>query len=66
MTTIFNTDHDDSLGFGKGKDMAYIETNKGKLIGAKETKGRYVRLYSDGNTSNEMNHYVEVEVFGAY
>ncbi|MDQ8183936.1 hypothetical protein QEH57_24985, partial [Pelagicoccus sp. SDUM812005] len=66
VTTIFNADHDNSLGFGVGKDKAYVETNKGKLIGAKETKARYVRLYSDGNTSNEMNHYVEVEVFGEY
>lgn len=66
VVTVFNNDHDNSLGFGKGKDMAYIETNKGKLISAKETKARYVRLYSDGNTSNEMNHYVEVEVFGEY
>lgn len=66
VTTVYNSDHDNSLGFGKGSDKAYIETNKGKLISAKETKARYVRLYSDGNTSNEMNHYVEVEVFGAY
>lgn len=66
VVTIYNADHDNSLGFGAGKDMAYIETNKGKLIPGKETKARYVRLYSDGNTSNEMNHYVEVEVFGAY
>jgi hypothetical protein len=27
-------------------------------------KGRYVRLYSNGNTSNDLNHYVEVEVYG--
>lgn len=66
VTTIYNNDHDGSAGFGVGKDMAYIETNKGKLIDAKQATGRYVRLYSDGNTSNEMNHYVEVEVFGAY
>ncbi|MDQ8201609.1 discoidin domain-containing protein [Pelagicoccus sp. SDUM812003] len=66
VTTIFNNDHDNSAGFGVGKDMAYIETNKGKLINAKQATGRYVRLYSDGNTSNEMNHYVEVEVFGVY
>jgi len=66
VTTVYNNDHDNSLGFGVGKDLAYIETNKGKLIGAKETTARYVRLYSNGNTSNEMNHYVEVEVFGLY
>jgi hypothetical protein len=23
-----------------------------------------VRLYSSGNTSNDLNHYVEVEVYG--
>lgn len=66
VVTVFNNDHDNSAGFGKGKDMAYAETNKGKLIDAEETKARYVRLYSNGNTSNEMNHYVEVEVFGEY
>jgi hypothetical protein len=25
---------------------------------------RYVRLYSQGNTSDELNHYIEVEVYG--
>jgi hypothetical protein len=23
-----------------------------------------VRLHSNGNTSNKLNHYIEVEVFG--
>jgi hypothetical protein len=23
-----------------------------------------VRLYSNGNTTNDLNHYVEVEVYG--
>jgi hypothetical protein len=23
-----------------------------------------VRLYSNGNTANDMNHYIEVEVYG--
>lgn len=64
VTTIFNNDHDNSSGFGKGKDNAYLETNEGKLIDAKQTKGQYVRIYGAGNTSNEMNHFVEVEVFG--
>jgi len=27
-------------------------------------RARYVRLYSRGNSANELNHYVEVEVFG--
>lgn len=64
VTTLFNNDHDNSSGLGKGTDHAYLETNEGKLLNAKETKGRYVRIYGAGNTSNEMNHFVEVEVFG--
>ena len=64
VTTLFNNDHDNSAGMGKGKNKAYIESNKGKLIPLSKAKAQYVRLYSYGNTSNEMNHYVEVEVFG--
>lgn len=62
--TIFNNDHDNSSNLGVGKDKAYIETNEGKLINAKGVKGRYVRLYSKGNTANQANHYIEVEVYG--
>ncbi len=64
VKTVFNNDHDNSSGFGKGDDKAYLETNEGKLVDAKGSKGRYVRIYGAGNTSNEMNHFVEVEVFG--
>ena len=64
VTTIFNNDHDNSSGLGAGKDKEYIETFDGKLFDAKGVKARYVRLYSSGNTSNDMNHYVEVEVYG--
>ena len=64
VTTVFNNDANNELGLGAGKDMDYIETYEGKLIDAKGVKGRYVRLYSKGNTTNKLNHYVEVEVFG--
>jgi hypothetical protein len=64
VQTIFNSDHDNTLGLGAGKDMNYIETAEGRLIDAKGVKGRYVRLWSNGNNSNELNHYIEVEVFG--
>ncbi len=64
VTTVFNNDDDNSSGLGAGKDYAYIETYEGRVIDAKGTRGRYVRLYSKGNTSTEMNHYIEVEVFG--
>jgi len=64
VTTIFNADAANELGLGAGKDLAYIETYEGKLIDAKGVKGRYLRLYSKGNTTNKLNHYIEVEVFG--
>lgn len=65
VTTIFNNDDDNSSKLGKGTDQAYIETNEGKLLDGKGAVGRYVRLYSNGNTSDELNHYCEVEVHGA-
>ncbi|HUT08563.1 MAG TPA: discoidin domain-containing protein [Candidatus Latescibacteria bacterium] len=64
VTTIFNNDHDNTSGLGAGKDKEYIETFDGKLFDPKGVKARYVRLTSGGNTSNDMNHYVEVEVYG--
>lgn len=64
VTTVFNNDHDNTSGLGAGKDKEYIETFDGKLFDPRGIKARYVRLYSGGNTSNDMNHYVEVEVFG--
>jgi hypothetical protein len=64
VQTVFNNDHDNSSGLGIGRDKEYIETNEGRLIDPRGVKARYVRLYSSGNTSNDMNHYVEVEVYG--
>jgi F5/8 type C domain-containing protein len=63
-TTVFNNDHDNTAKLGPGKDKEYIEVAEGKLFDPKGAKGRYVRLYSSGNTTNDLNHYVEVEVFG--
>ena len=63
-TTVFNNDIDNSAGMGIGKDMHYVETSEGKLIDAKGGRGRYVRLYSNGNNNNDLNHYIEVQVFG--
>jgi hypothetical protein len=64
VSTIFNSDFSNDLGLGPGKNLSYIETYQGKLIDAKGAQGRYVRLYSNGNTSNKLNHYIEVEVWG--
>ncbi|MCJ7691984.1 MAG: hypothetical protein MUO22_01030 [Sedimentisphaerales bacterium] len=64
VQTVFNNDHDNSSGLGIGTDMHYVETSEGKLIDAKGVRGRYVRLYSGGNSNNDLNHYIEVEVYG--
>lgn len=64
VTTLFNNDIDNSSKLGKGKNLHYVETAEGKLIDAKGIKARYVRLYSKGNNSNDLNHYIEVEVYG--
>lgn len=64
VTTVYNNDYDKSSPFGLGQDLPYVESRFGLLADAKGAKGRYVRLHSNGNTSNEMNHYIEVEVFG--
>lgn len=64
VQTIFNNDHDNSSGFGVGKDKEYIEVAEGRLFDPKGIKGRYVRMYSNGNTTNDLNHYVEIEVYG--
>jgi len=64
VRTLFNNDHDNSSGLGVGSDMHYVETAEGKLIDAKGVQARYVRLCSNGNSSNDLNHYIEVEVFG--
>lgn len=64
VTTLFNNDHDNTSGMGKGRDPAYVETNRGRVVPARGAVARYVRLWSNGNTSDGLNHYIEVEVFG--
>ncbi|AWI09909.1 discoidin domain-containing protein [Ereboglobus luteus] len=64
VTTVFNNDHDNSSGLGKGADKAYTDTSRGRVLPVDGVSGRYVRLYSKGNTANAANHYIEVEVWG--
>ena len=65
VTTLFNNDVDNSSGLGLGKDREYFETSEGKLVDAKGTTARYVRLYSSGSTYRDpLNRYTEVEVYG--
>ncbi len=64
VRTLFNNDDDNSTGLGIGGDKNYVETSEGKLIDAKGVRAGYVRCYSNGNSSNDLNNYIEVEVFG--
>lgn len=66
--TVYNNDHDNSAGLGAGRNWGYFETNEALLIDAKGAAGkgvtgRYVRLYSNGNTADDLNRYTEVEVY---
>jgi len=64
VETLFNNDHDNSAGLGVGKDKEFIEVSEGKLLDVKRAKTRYLRFYSNGSTSNDLNHYIEIEVWG--
>ena len=66
VVTVWNADSDGSSGLGlpAGTDPAYVETNHGRVMMVDGVKGRYVRLYSNGNTNDPLNHYVEVMVYG--
>ncbi|MFM9091425.1 MAG: hypothetical protein ACKOUK_06780, partial [Verrucomicrobiota bacterium] len=64
VKTIFNNDDDNSSKLGKGGEKSYVETNHGRVLPADGASGRYVRLNSNGNTSDELNHNCEIEVFG--
>jgi hypothetical protein len=64
VVTLFNNDIDNTHGLGSGTDKNYVEMYDGKLIDAKGVVGRYIRCYSNGSNSSELNNYVEVAVFG--
>jgi hypothetical protein len=64
VRTVFNNDGDNSAGLGIGKDNEYLDEYLGKLIDANGVKARYIRCYSKGNSSNDQNHYTEIEAWG--
>ena len=64
VRTVFNNDHDNSAGLGLGRQLEYWDMYEGKLIDAKGVVARYMRLYSNGSTADDQNHYTEVEVHG--
>ena len=64
VTTVYNSDAEGELGFGKGKDYVYYESNEGRVIPVAAVKGRYVRFHSKGNSAGPSNDYIEAEVWG--
>jgi hypothetical protein len=62
-TTVFNNDADNSAGQGAGAQAEYAETSAGREITFSAVSARYVRLWTNGSSINQYNHYVEVEVF---
>ncbi|MCP4639777.1 MAG: hypothetical protein GY851_05065 [bacterium] len=64
VTVVFNNDYDKSAELGEGKDKEFIEKTEGRFFDLKGIEARYVRLYSNGNTTDDTNTYIEVKVFG--
>ncbi len=64
VTTLFNNDYDNSAGLGVGTDKEYYEDYFGRRIDGRGVRARYVRVTSNGNTSDPYNHFTEIEVYG--
>jgi lysophospholipase L1-like esterase len=64
-TIVFNNDTNNSLGLGAGTDSEYAESSAGKDISFSPVSARYIRIYSNGSSSNTANHYVEAEAYAA-
>ena len=63
VTTVFNNDKDDSVGYGVGEDDEYAESKAGKEIRFNAT-GRYIRTSLNGSYKNGSSQLVEFEVYG--
>jgi hypothetical protein len=63
VRTVYNNDYDNSLGCGMGQAKEYIDSHEGLLIETPGVTARYVRLYGNGNTENDLNHCTEIEVY---
>jgi hypothetical protein len=61
---LYNNDHDDTLGKGKGPDRAYVETNFGRVIPLHSHPARWLRVWSNGSQLSGENHYAEIQVWG--
>jgi hypothetical protein len=64
VRTVFNNDQDNSSGLGAGKDREFYELAEGQWIPFAQT-ARFVRFYSNGNSSDTQNQYTEAEVWAS-
>ena len=69
MRTLFNNDHDNSSGQGKGEDTAFFTRWWAELVDARGentegTKARYVRVWSREGCQGERVKFVEIAVYG--
>jgi len=69
VRTLFNNDHDNSAGLGKGPDTAFYTRWWGELVDARDPKGhpartRYVRVHTAGGMEGENVRFVEIDVYG--
>lgn len=64
VTTLFNNDHNNIAGHGRGEHLHYIESFEGKLVPGFGLNARYVRIHTNGNILDDLNYYTEVEVWG--
>ncbi len=67
--TLFNNDHDNSSGVGRGRDKAFYSRWWGEIVDArgknnKGTRARYVRVYTADGMEREHPRFVEIAVFG--
>ncbi len=63
VRVLFNNDKENLAGLGAGTDKRYVEWNLGKLVDAKGTKARYVRVYANGSNLSKINCFTEIEVW---
>jgi formylglycine-generating enzyme required for sulfatase activity len=62
--TVLNTDTDGSSGMGKGTDAGWVEDINGRPITIAPAKGRYVKVWTNGRTSDDTNVFTEIAVYG--
>jgi hypothetical protein len=69
VRVLFNNDHDNSAGLGKGEDTAYISRWWGEVVDARQpdrtgTTARFVRLHTGRSAGGDRPRYVEIAVYG--